>query len=253
VQFFRQIACLKGLPFRMLRDLHLSVEPVKYQLNQVVFQEGAQAEYVVFVRRGAFELTRSFTQPAAAGRSPPRSLPPNSEDRADAAKRKMRQYANVPKQALLPRKSAIKKLSLEEAVRCSSSESDDDKVHEHTSLLVSRQQVAKNSKQIVAKQMAGRLEATHKVKVRLAILTAGQLHGDGDVVLRRHYTTTLRCVERDSEAYLMNKDVFLRLFRGNGDAWKRMFAHAKQRETQILETCHRYVDVAGSDFSVVEA
>ena len=46
----------------MVRDLHLFVEPKKYSLNQIVYQEGMKAEYVVFVRKGQFELSRFFTR-----------------------------------------------------------------------------------------------------------------------------------------------------------------------------------------------
>jgi len=53
---------MKALSNKVVRDLYLFVEPVKYNLNQVVFQEGMRADYVVFVRKGQFELSRFFTR-----------------------------------------------------------------------------------------------------------------------------------------------------------------------------------------------
>ena len=38
------------------------VEPVSYNLNQLVFQEGQKADFVIFIRTGTFELTRQFTK-----------------------------------------------------------------------------------------------------------------------------------------------------------------------------------------------
>lgn len=54
---------MKVLSSKVVRDMHLFMEPVKYQVNQVVFQEGMKAEYVVFVRKGSFELSRCFQKP----------------------------------------------------------------------------------------------------------------------------------------------------------------------------------------------
>ena len=60
VQYLRSIPFMKVLSSKVVRDMHLFMEPVKYQVNQVVFQEGMKAEYVVFVRKGSFELSRCF-------------------------------------------------------------------------------------------------------------------------------------------------------------------------------------------------
>lgn len=38
------------------------MEPVSYNLNQIVFQEGQKADFVIFIRTGTFELTRQFTK-----------------------------------------------------------------------------------------------------------------------------------------------------------------------------------------------
>ena len=83
-------------------------------------------------------------------------------------------------------------------------------------------------KTVKTRELATHLtDSMSKVKIRLSILGPGQVHGEGDVVLNRHYTTSLRCMENDSEAFLMNKDDFMRLFKSNDEAYKIMFAAAK--------------------------
>ena len=75
--------------------------------------------------------------------------------------------------------------------------------------------------------MAGRLvDTTKKMKIRLSILGPGKIHGEADVALYRNYTTTLRCIENNSEAYLMDRQDFFRLIKKNDEAWRLMFANA---------------------------
>ena len=86
--------------------------------------------------------------------------------------------------------------------------------------------------------MTSRLvDTTKKTKIRLTILGPGKTHGEADVALYRNYTTTLKCLENDSEAYLMDRQDFFRMFKKNDEAWKLMFQNAQQREKQIYQTC----------------
>ena len=67
------------------------------------------------------------------------------------------------------------------------------------------------------------LDINQRPKIKIAIIGTGKVFGEDDIVLKRPYSNTLRCLERDSEAYIMPKDDFIRLFRGNENAWKIMF------------------------------
>ena len=59
--FFRQVPFFKPLHHSVISNLHLFSEQQKYDLNQLVFQEGQKANYVAFVRKGSFELTQQFS------------------------------------------------------------------------------------------------------------------------------------------------------------------------------------------------
>jgi hypothetical protein len=65
----------------------------------------------------------------------------------------------------------------------------------------------------------------------------------GDVVLYKNYTSTLKCIESNSEAYLMKRKDFLRLFKTNEEAWRLMFIHAKQNEIRTLKACNNFIGV----------
>ena len=65
-----------------------------------------------------------------------------------------------------------------------------------------------------------------KPKIKISIIGPGKVFGEDDVVLKRNYSTTLRCIERNSEAYLMPREDFLRIFKGNEHAWTSMFNQA---------------------------
>ena len=77
----------------------------------------------------------------------------------------------------------------------------------------------KSSKQVMASRLQDTLQ---RVKIRLSVLSAGQMHGEWDVVMDKKYTTTLKCIEEDSEAFVMNRPDFMRLFKTNEEAWKIM-------------------------------
>ena len=72
------------------------------------------------------------------------------------------------------------------------------------------------------------------MKLRLAVLGPGQIHGEGDVVLDKNYTSTLRCIEQDSELFIMNRDDFLHLFKQNEAAWRIMYQDAMAKEQQNI-------------------
>lgn len=96
--------------------------------------------------------------------------------------------------------------------------------------------------------MISRLQETsQKVRIRLLVLGRGQTYGESDVVLNRNYTTTLRCIENNSEAYVMPREEFLRLFKTNEEAWKVMFIDMKLREKQIFDRCFNFVGVSNED------
>jgi CRP-like cAMP-binding protein len=73
-------------------------------------------------------------------------------------------------------------------------------------------------------------DVNSKHKIKLTILGEGQLFGDDDVILKRNYSCTLKCIQNDSEAYLISRHDFLRLFKGNEEAWRLMFESASQKE-----------------------
>lgn len=75
----------------------------------------------------------------------------------------------------------------------------------------------------------------------------GHIFGNDDLILGRNYTTTLKCLENDSEAFVMTREDFLRLFKSSEDAWELMFEHAVDREKQIVARCFNFVSVASQD------
>ena len=76
------------------------------------------------------------------------------------------------------------------------------------------------------KQKISRLQAANgQCKIRLTTLGPSQSYGESDVVLGRSYTTTITCMENDSQGYLMKRDDFLKLFTNNEAAWNIMFEH----------------------------
>ena len=62
IQFFQSIPYLKAISWKIIRQMDLYVEPLSYNMNQMVFQEGQKADSVIFIRSGSFELTRQFTK-----------------------------------------------------------------------------------------------------------------------------------------------------------------------------------------------
>ena len=82
------------------------------------------------------------------------------------------------------------------------------------------------------------------MRIRLAVLGTGQTHGEGDVVLDNNYTTTLKCMEHGSEAFVISRRDFLRMFKSNEEAWRIMYSYAAEREKQINEACFNFVKVS---------
>jgi len=78
----------------------------------------------------------------------------------------------------------------------------------------------------------------------LSVLGPEQLHGEWDVVMDKNYSTTLRCLEEDSEAFVMNRPDFMRLFKTNEEAWKIMQANAMDKERQLMKTCYNFVNIS---------
>lgn len=84
-------------------------------------------------------------------------------------------------------------------------------------------------------------------KIRLSILGPGQVFGDIDVILCRKFTTTLKCIENNSEGYIMEREHFLRLFKTNEEAWKIMFKCAQEKEKDIYNRCNNFMKISATD------
>ena len=50
IQFFQSIPYLKAISWKIIRQMDLYVEPLSYNMNQMVFQEGQKADSVIFIR-----------------------------------------------------------------------------------------------------------------------------------------------------------------------------------------------------------
>ena len=94
------------------------------------------------------------------------------------------------------------------------------------------------------KPIISRIQDSHqKPKIKLCRIGPGQIFGDDDALLQRRYSASLRCVSRDSKAYLMGRTDFLRMFKGNEEAWKTMFAVATEKESKLFDRCYTFVNI----------
>ena len=73
------------------------------------------------------------------------------------------------------------------------------------------------------------------------------MFGDDDVVLNRRYTATLKCIQQGSEAYIITRADFLRMFNRNEEAWKVMFEASILKEKQLFERTNNFVSVNRED------
>ena len=89
------------------------------------------------------------------------------------------------------------------------------------------------------------------MRIRIAVLGVGQTHGEGDVVLDNNFTTTLKCIEHGSQAYVMSRRDFLRLFKTNEEAWRIMYSYAVEREKQITKACFNFVKVSNEEKNIM--
>jgi CRP-like cAMP-binding protein len=60
--FLRQIPFMKCLSNRTLKEAQLYMECVRYQVNQPVFYEGMPSNFLMIVKSGNFEITRTFDE-----------------------------------------------------------------------------------------------------------------------------------------------------------------------------------------------
>jgi CRP-like cAMP-binding protein len=86
-------------------------------------------------------------------------------------------------------------------------------------------------------------ERSKKIRIKLGVLGQGQLFGEEDCILKRSYTTSLKCTRYGSQAYIMPRADFLRLFQKNEEAWKVMFTGAQRKEQIHYERIKNFVSV----------
>ena len=53
---------MNALSKKVIADVHLFLETVYYNRNQVVFYEGQKSEFILFVKSGTFEMTKTFSK-----------------------------------------------------------------------------------------------------------------------------------------------------------------------------------------------
>ena len=51
-------------------------------------------------------------------------------------------------------------------------------------------------------------------------------------------------MEHGSEAFVISRRDFLRMFKSNEEAWRIMYSYAAEREKQINEACFNFVKVS---------
>ena len=56
-----------------------------------------------------------------------------------------------------------------------------------------------------------------------------------DMVKNRGYTCQMRCEEKNSECYVLNREDFCRIFKGNDEAWKKMLEDARTKENELVK------------------
>jgi hypothetical protein len=66
-------------------------------------------------------------------------------------------------------------------------------------------------------------------------------------MLKRPYTSSIKCIENDSEAYMMPRDEFLRMFKINEEAWRVMYATASEKEQFLFNRCFNFVAINRED------
>jgi CRP-like cAMP-binding protein len=62
VNFFKSIPFIAHVPRSKIGKLPLNMSEDTYGKDQVVLREGEQAEIIVIIKSGAFELTKSFNK-----------------------------------------------------------------------------------------------------------------------------------------------------------------------------------------------
>jgi CRP-like cAMP-binding protein len=56
--------------------------------------------------------------------------------------------------------------------------------------------------------------------LKLSVIGAGLVFGDDDVLAKRNYKATFKCVTQSATIYVIKKEEFLRVFRTENDSWK---------------------------------
>ena len=64
----------------------------------------------------------------------------------------------------------------------------------------------------------------------MSVIGEAQLFGDEDIMLKRPYSSSLRCIQNDSEAFMMPGEEFLRLSKMSDEASRIMHASVKEKE-----------------------
>ena len=68
------------------------------------------------------------------------------------------------------------------------------------------------------------------MRIKIALLGQGQLHGEDDAISERPYQSSLICNKSGSEIFMMTKADFLRTFQLSQDSWRKAVKHAKLKE-----------------------
>jgi CRP-like cAMP-binding protein len=75
MDFFRQIPFMKVLSNKVMKEIKLYVETSRYNLNAMIFYEGMPSDFVFIVKKGQFEVTKSFNESSSYLRDKERDGP----------------------------------------------------------------------------------------------------------------------------------------------------------------------------------
>jgi CRP-like cAMP-binding protein len=87
----------------------------------------------------------------------------------------------------------------------------------------------------------------------MGIIGKGSIFGDDDIILKRNYTNTFRCIKNDSQVYFIRREDFLRIFKSHKEAWKLMYQSAVRKEEIQFDRSVNFVSINREDHAIKTA
>ena len=79
--------------------------------------------------------------------------------------------------------------------------------------------------------------------VKIALIGAGQVHGEDDAIAMRPYQASLKCTVSGSQILVLSRSEFYRMFKNQQECWRSALSQAKTKEKEYIKRCRSYLDV----------